>query len=213
MRVLRSILITGVLTLPWAPGTASADTVDAKIMAARQLFLQGMDGDKRVVREALLRFRQLKDTHPGHPLVQAYIGACEALQGRDGGNVADQRASTEQAIRDLNAALAFLPQWPRDDLSTVMETKLVAADAFIHMPGIFNRRQKGEQLLQELTGDPSLSLMSSSFQSAVMVAAATLARMKDRPLDSTTLLLRARELDPEGRDGQRAQHMLAGETQ
>src|SRR5262249_19195076 len=135
MRVLRLILITGVLTLPWAPGTAPADTTDAKIVAARQLFLQGMDGDKRVVREALRGFRQLKDTHPGHPLVQAYIGACEALQGRDGGNVADQRASTEQAIRDLNAALAFLSQWPRDDQPTVMETKLVAADAFIHMPG------------------------------------------------------------------------------
>src|SRR5262245_11349186 len=90
MRVLRLILITGMLTLPWAPGTASADAIDAKIIAARQLFLQGMDGDKRVVREALLEFRQLKDTHPGHPLVQAYIGACEALQGRDGGNVADQ---------------------------------------------------------------------------------------------------------------------------
>jgi hypothetical protein len=213
MRVLRLIVLTGALALPWVPDNAPADTVDAKITAARQLFLQGMDGDKRVVREALMMFRQLKDAHPGHPLIQAYIGACEALQGRDAGNTADQRAGTEQAIRDLSAALAFLSQWPRDDLPTVMETKLVAADAFIRMPGLFNRRQKGEQLLRELTGDPSLSLMSTSFQSAVLVAAATLARMNDRPLDSTTLLLRAQELDPEGRDGRRAQHMLAGETQ
>lgn len=214
MRVLRLSLILGVLMLPLAPGGARADTTDPKIVAARQLFLQGVDGNTRVVREALQQFRQLKAAHPDNPLIQAYIGACEALQGRDGSNVTEKRANTEQAIRDLDVALAALPRLgAKGDVSTILETKLVAANAFIHMPVFFNRRPDGERLLRELTGDPSLSLMSPGFQASVLVAAGTLAQMNDRPTDSATLLLRAQELDPEGREGRRAHAMLAGETE
>lgn len=217
MRVLRLSLCAGLLVLPLLPDAARADTTDAAVLAARQLFYQGVDGDKRAVREALQQFRQLQADQPTNPLVLAYIGACETLLGRDGSNVTAKRTNTEQGVRDLDAALAALPRLAADGAavtaSAILETKLVAANAYIHIPGFFNRRQEGERLLRELTDDPSLELMSPGFQASVLVATATLARLNERPSESTALLQRARELDPEGREGRRAQQMLAGESE
>ncbi|MCC6208249.1 MAG: hypothetical protein IT488_08855 [Gammaproteobacteria bacterium] len=213
--VLRLISLMGMLLLsPWV----RADVTDPGIVASRELFYQGVDGDRRAVREALRQFRELKAGRPDDPLVQAYIGACEALLGRDGSNVTAKRTNTGQAVRDLDAALVLLVRRVGDDsatvsASTVLETKLVIANAYLHIPSFYNRLEDGQRLLRELQQDPRLDFMSPGFRASVLVSAATVARMRERPDDTMHLLKRAQELDPVGREGKRAQHMLAAETE
>jgi hypothetical protein len=217
MHVLRLTLMLGVLLLPWMPVGAWADVTDPGIVAARQLFYQGVDGDKRAVREALRQFRQLHAAQPGDPLIQAYIGACGTLLGRDDSNEIGKRTNTKQAVREIDAALAALAHLEAAGgnqevtLSTLLETKLVAANAYIHIPSFYNRRQEGERLLRELRLDPRLDFMSPAFRAAVLVAVATLEHQNQPATDIGPLLRRAHELDPQGRQGRRAQQMLAGE--
>lgn len=219
MRVLRSSLLLALLLLPWLPDAARGDVTDPGIVAARELFYQGVDGDKRAVREALRQFRQLQGAQPNNPLLQAYIGACAALMGRDNINEMNKRTNTSQAVREIDAALAALARLEAEGggetltISTILETKLVAANAFIHIPSFYNRRQEGERLLRELRADPRLDFMSPGFQAAVLVAYATLVRKNEVGGNPVPLLRRAHELDPQGRDGRRAQQMLAGETE
>lgn len=213
---LRLSVLLGVFLLSLSPG-ARADVTDPAIVAGRELFYQGVEGDKRAVREALRLFRELKAERPGDPLVQAYLGACGALLGRDGSNVTAKRTNTGQAVRDLDAALVMLTRQGGDDgaatASTILETKLVVANAFLHIPSFYNRLEDGQRLLRELQRDPRLDFMSPGFRASVLVTAATVARMNERPDDTVHLLKRAQELDPAGREGRRAQHMLAAETE
>lgn len=215
--VLRLSILWGLLLLFPPPDGARADVTDPGVVTARGLFYQGVDGDKRAVRESLRQFRELKAVRPNDPLVQAYIGACEALLGRDGSNVTAKRTNTGQAVRDLDAALAMLARQTEGagevTASTILETRLVVANAFIHIPSFYNRLQEGQRLLHELRQDPRLDFMSPGFRASVLVSAATVARMNERPDDLIYLLKRAQELDPAGREGRRAQHMLAVETE
>ncbi|MBK8162533.1 MAG: hypothetical protein IPK65_05125 [Gammaproteobacteria bacterium] len=216
--VLRLSVLLGVLLLSLPAVGVRADVTDPGIVAARALFYQGVDGDKRAVREALRQFRGLKAGQPDNPLVQAYIGACAALLGRDGSNVTAKRTNTGQGVRDLDAALAMLARLTADDgagvtASAILETKLVVANAFLHIPSFYNRLQEGERLLTELRQDPRLDFMSPGFRASVLVSAAAIAQMNERPDDSASLLKRAQQLDPAGREGRRAQQMLAAETE
>jgi len=223
MRALRSGLLLGVLILPLMPDTVLADVTDPGITAARQLFYQGVDGDKGAVREALRQFRQLQAAQPSNPLIQAYIGACEVLVGRDASNDTAKLTSTGQAVHDLDAALAALTVLEQDGgseeirASTILETKLVVANAYIHIPSIrrnqYNRRPEGDRLLRELRDDPRLVFMSAGFRAAVLVAVATMEQMTQPAVDVTPLLKRAHELDPQGRSGRRAQQMMAAESE
>ncbi|MCC6302907.1 MAG: hypothetical protein IT489_08925 [Gammaproteobacteria bacterium] len=215
--VLRLGILWALLLFFPPPGGARADVTDPGIVTARELFYRGVDGDRRAVRESLRQFRELKSERPNDPLVQAYIGACQALLGRDGSNVTAKRTNTGQAVRDLDAALAMLARQTEGaaaiTASTVLETRLVVANAFIHIPSFYNRLQEGQRLLYELRQDPRLDFMSPGFRASVLVSAATVARMNERPDDLIHLLKRAQELDPAGREGRRAQHMLAVETE
>jgi hypothetical protein len=223
MRVLRSTLLIGALILPWMPGSAQADVTDPGIVAARELFYQGVDGDTRATREALRQFRQLQAARPNDPLIQAYIGACEVLMGRDASNDATTLTNIDRAVRDLDAALAAVALLETGGgseeiaASTILETKLVVANAFIHIPSFsrnpYNRRQDGERLLRELRDDPRLVFMSPEFRARVMLAAANLERMNQPAGNITPLLKRAHELDPQGRAGRRAQQMMSGEAE
>jgi hypothetical protein len=223
MRVLRSSLLIGVLILLSMPGGARADVTDPGVVAARELFYQGVDGDKRATREALRQFRQLQAARPNDPLIQAYIGACEVLMGRDASNDTTKLTNIDQAVRDLDAALASVALLESDGgseeitASTIMETKLVVANAFIHIPSFnrnpYNRRQDGERLLRDLRDDPRLVFMSPGFRARVMVAVANMERLNQPAGNITPLLKRAHELDPQGRAGRRAQQMMAGEAE
>lgn len=211
-KALRVIPLSCLLVLLLLPpvGATRTDAYYEGLAAARATFFQAVDGDKRAVRTALQQFRRLKDQYPDNPLVNAYIGACETLQGRDGSNVTAKRTSTEQGIRDLDAALVTLPLLTLDNAPFILEAKLVIANAYIHIPSFFNRRQEGERLLRELLDDPALGAMPPGFQASVLVTAATVAQLNERPSDSVSLLKRAQELDPGGREGRRAQQLLAG---
>lgn len=104
--------------------------------------------------------------------------------GRDASNDTAKLTGTEQAVHDLDAPLALLEkEGGSEEINTsiILETKLVLANAYVHIPGIrrsiCNLRQEGERPLRELRDDPRLVFMSSGFRAAVLVAVVTLEHM------------------------------------
>jgi len=53
-----------------------------------------------------------------------------------------------------------------------LETRFVAANTFLGLPGMFNRGARGSQLLQEILKDPLFASSPAGFQAAVRARAA-----------------------------------------
>lgn len=197
------------LTLFLSPaGLAAADDFARDIAAARTLFLQAVDGGKREVRKATRHFRTLRDRYPANTVVQAYLGACTSLQARDAGSGVNKQRYAEEAIKQVEAALAGIPE--DAEPAVVLETKLVVAHTFIHMPPFLNRLDAGSALVEELLADARLQDMPAPFRAGVYLAAAKVAKRRGDDESYRRHLNSAMELDADGRNGRRAAAMLAG---
>lgn len=192
---------------------AYADDMDPQLNEARAIFLRGVDGDRRAVRAAMQRFEALSESYPNEPVYIAYIGACETLQGRDAPNVFEKRRRTEEGLSDIDRALKSLSADPDGRSPHELDTMLVAANAFIHIPAFFNRYERGRQLLQKILGDRGFDAMAPGFKSASYLAAALVAHGDDDDKAYRDYLKLAAAADPDGRDGSLAGKLLAGAQQ
>lgn len=187
---------------------AQADDVDHALTEARAVFLRGVDGDKRAVREATQRFRSLSQAHPNEPVFLAYLGASMTLQGRDAANNIEKQRITEEGLGVIDRALER--RSVNADLGSprYLETSLVAANSFIHIPSFFNRYNQGKRLLQEILAQHGFDGMAAGFKAATYLAAALVAHGEGddgayrRYLDLTV------STDPEGRDGRNASKLI-----
>lgn len=203
------LLVVLFLVLPVYPVEgAGTDGFEQDIAAARELFLQAVDGGKREVRKATRRFRTLRDRYPDNTVVQAYLGACTSLQARDAGSGVNKQRYAEEALGQVDAALAGIPEGA--EAALVLETKLVVAHTLIHMPPFLNRFDAGAALVEELLADERLQDMPAPFRAGVHLAAAKVAHGSGADDPYRRHLNSAVELDPDGRNGRRAAAMLAG---
>ena len=181
-----------------------AGDMGRELAKARSVFLQGVDGDKRAVRDATTRFRTLSVRHPDDPVFLAYFGASMTLQGRDASNDLDKMRLTKDGLKKIDRALKLLSAGHDNNSSEELETMLVAADSFIHIPAFFNRYDRGKRLLGRILEHPDFARMAPGFKAAAYLAAALVARGEGdedkyrRYLDLTI------KTDPEGRDGRMA---------
>ena len=178
-----------------------AGDFDHELTEARTVFLQGVDGDRHAVRKAIQRFKHLSHQNPQEPVLLAYLGACMTLQGRDAANNLNKRRLTEDGLGKIDKALTMQAQ--RTDQNPVhdMDTLLVAANSFIHIPAFFNRHDKGKQLLQQILDDSGFDGMAAGFKAATYLAAALVAN-GDGDNDAYRHYLDLTvSTDPEGRDG------------
>lgn len=189
---------------------AYADDMDQQLSEARAIFLRGVDGDRRAVRAATQRFRTLSETYPKEPVFVAYIGACETLQGRDAANVFDKRRKTEEGLSDIDRALTSVPANADPVSPHDLDTLLVAANAFIHIPAFFNRYERGRQLLQKILASRGFDGMAPGYKAATYLAAALVAHGDDEDKAYRDYLKLAAAADPDGRDGGLASRLLAG---
>jgi len=185
-----------------------AEDVGSELTEARNVFLQGVDGDKRAVRKATNRFRSLSLSHPNEPVFLAYFGACLTLQGRDLQNNIEKKRVTDEGLAKIDRALEMNPYREAQGSAMYLDTLLVAANSFIHIPSFFNRYDKGKQLLNEILRHRDFDGMAPGFKAATYMAAALVAQGdKDekayrRYLDLTV------STDPAGRDGRLAGKLL-----
>jgi len=178
-----------------------ASDFDRDLGEARTVFLQGVVGDRRAVRTATRSFRSLSHKNPQEPVLLAYLGACMTLQGRDAANNLDKRRLTEDGLGKIDKALAM--QMERADQSSAhhLDTLLVAANSFIHIPAFFNRHDRGKQLLRQILDDSSFDTMAAGFKAATYLAAALVAHGDGDDAAYRRYLDLTVTVDPHGRDG------------
>lgn len=174
---------------------------------AREVFLRAVDGDRRAVRDATLRFRTLSTAHPQEAVFIAYLGACTTLQGRDGTNNIERRRLTEEGLREIDRALA-LAVASAQDAESYLETLLVAANSYIHVPAFFNRYEEGQRVVREILAHPEFERMAAAYRSAAYMAAALVAQGDRDEAGYRRYLRLSVEADPEGRDGRLASGLL-----
>lgn len=176
-----------------------------KLAEAREVFLRAVDGDKRAVREATVRFRALSTANPQAAVFIAYLGACTTLQGRDATNNIERRRLTEEGLRDVDRAVTLASG---QDPSQYLETLLVAVNSYIHVPSFFNRYDEGRRLVQEILAHPEFERMAAGYRAAAYMAAALVAQGDRDDVGYRRYLRLTVEADPEGRDGRFASRLL-----
>jgi len=194
-------LIISLLAIMPAYASSQASDFDQDLSAARTVFLQGVDGDKHAVRKATQRFKSLNHRNPQEPVLLAYLGACMTLQGRDAANNLDKRRLTEDGLGKIDRALAMQADSADQDAVHHLDTLLVAANSFIHIPAFFNRHDKGKQLLQQILDDNGFDAMAAGFKAATYLAAALVANGDGDDAGYRHYLDLTVAADPDGRDG------------
>lgn len=178
-----------------------ASDFDRDLAEARTVFLQGVDGDKNAVRTAIRRFKSLSHKNPQEPVLLAYLGACMTLQGRDAGNNLDKRRLTEDGLGKIDKALSMQAERADQGSAHHLDTLLVAANSYIHIPAFFNRHDKGRQLLQQILDDSNFGAMAAGFKAATYLAAALVAHGDGNEAAYRRYLDLTMTVDPNGRDG------------
>lgn len=203
---LRWIVCLLMLVMVWP---AQAEDVDPELTEARAVFLRGVDGDRRAVRDAIQRFRSLSQAHPQEPVFLAYLGASQTLQGRDAANNIERRRITEEGLGVVDRALGLQRASAEQGPTRYLDTLLVAANTYIHLPAFFNRYDEGRRLLQEILAHPGFDGMAAGFKAATYLAAALVAHGEGDDAAYRRYLEQTVSTDPEGRDGRTAGQLLA----
>ncbi len=184
-----------------------AADISTELSEGEVLFVKALQGDKRALRRAQRKFRMAEQKHPDHPLVNAYLGALIALQGRDASRAVEKSRLVDQALVKMDAALQSTVNHP-NDVVVVLETKLVVARTQVNLPPFFNRLIEGRRLVEEVMADKFFSVMPAHFQAAAYMTAAQYADKQNRDDESKRYLALAMGVAPESLEAQQARYLL-----
>jgi len=187
---------------------AQADDSDSVLTEPRNIFLQAVDGDKRAVRTAVKRFRSLSLSNPTDPVFLAYYGASITLKGRDAAKSIDKQSLTEDGLGKIDRALKLLSDTNHYPSSKRLDTLLVAANSFVHIPSFFNRYERGKQLLYEILEHNDFNEMAVRFKAATYFTAALITRGDGDDNQYRRFLELTVNTDPQGRNGHFASALL-----
>ncbi|ODU60242.1 MAG: hypothetical protein ABT02_06590 [Comamonadaceae bacterium SCN 68-20] len=147
---------------------------DAQFVPAFQSFLLASEGQDAALASALAGFGALSQAEPASPVLLAYRGAATAMQARTTYLPWRKMAYAEDGLALLDKALAMLQ--PAHDapgqrqIPAVLDVKLVAANTFLALPAMMNRRDRGVKLLGEVARSPLLPSAPPAFQESVRKA-------------------------------------------
>ncbi|MDP2811266.1 MAG: hypothetical protein Q8O34_14070 [Rhodocyclaceae bacterium] len=154
----RTLMLAGLLALAVPAGAGPMED----FAAATARFGAAAGGDTGATDDAVARLDRLAEAEPAdaphRPLILAYLGAAQTLQGRDAWMPWTKMRATERGLATLDKALRRLE--PRHesarfrDAPVALETRLVAASTFIAVPGLFNRFDEGKAVLRAALGSP-----------------------------------------------------------
>ncbi|MBS4099300.1 MAG: hypothetical protein KGZ83_21015, partial [Sulfuricella sp.] len=138
------------------PALAAADPAFSQ---AQAVFLKAADGNSAAVEEAVRQFTRLAAVESDQaPLLLAYLGAAQTMQGRDAWLPWEKVRATERGLAVLDKALRSLEARHDTEIfngtAISLETRLVAANTFLSLPSLFNRFDAGKQALREAFAHP-----------------------------------------------------------
>lgn len=186
-RLLRALAVAATLLA----GAAQA-VPDAPLQSALARFSAAQGGDRDAIDQAADQFAALLRAEPTHPVLMAYTGAATALRATTTWLPWKKMAYAEDGLALLDKALA-LPT-PANSAAALrgvpvaLETRLVAANTFLAVPGFMNRSARGARLLGEVLASPLLAQAPLEFQGAVWLRAAKLAQAENRLDDARRYL-------------------------
>lgn len=188
---------------------AAANAFEQDVASMREIYLNATDGDKKTIRQAIIRIREFDAKYPNNPLVTAYLGGALSLRGMDiSARPLDRMRETEEGLNLIDRALRRLPQATIDALEPT-ETRLVAAYVFINLPdGVFHRFREGDRLVKELLARPRLEELPAGMRAAIFFAGATAANHYDDRVAYENFLKKTVETDPDSRNGKKARELL-----
>jgi hypothetical protein len=161
---------------------------DPAVEAAIQGFRTAPAADSGTLTRSAEALQRLVGQHPVDPRLLAYTGAATARLSRTTLLPWKKMRHAEDGLAQLDKALALIrpehEQAPAGGVPPALETRLVAANTFLAMPGMFNRGARGEKLLAELLNLPTLATAPAAFRSAVFFLAGEHARQTDRPAEA-----------------------------
>ncbi len=203
-----SLLLIALLSL--ATPSIAKDQFLSDLDAAREVYLEATNGEKRKVRKAIRAIKKLESKYPRHPLVLAYKGGALALRGINiGKRPLDRMRETEEGLNILDRTLRLLPRFKGNDVYAI-EAKLVIAFVFVNLPdGVFHRLREGTHLINQLMQYPKFDQLPQGMQAAIYLAAAISADSYQQPADYKHYLNLTIETDPNGRSGKDAKALLA----
>lgn len=187
--LLRPLILSLAFAMPisaaWAMDEAAFNNAFSQMEKARA-------GDSKAVDTAIAAFTSLSRQEPGNPLLRAYQGSAEALQGRDALLPWNKMKYTENGLATIDKALQQLaPEHDRElarGVPIVLETRLVAASTFLVLPDLFKRSPSGHQQLQALIAHPALLKAPDGFRKAVVDLALKTAHTDKLPAERISQL-------------------------
>ena len=195
------IRILGLLGLLFATATPAGQ--DEDFAAAETLFHQAQAGDGGATGAAVMRFERLAATDsPQAPLFQAYLGAAQAMQGRDAWMPWTRMRATERGLATLDKALRRLE--PRHDAvmlrqaPVAVETRLVAAATFLALPELFHRFDAAKAALRAAFASPAFAAAPPGLRAQLHRRAAEAAARDGRRDEEIAQLKKTVAAEPAG---------------
>ena len=187
-------------TLPAAVLALSLSVVGLPVLAAADgdveqgvvLIERASDGQAESIDAALAHFTRLSAAEPQEPLLRAYQGAAQAMKATTTLLPWRKLSHAEDGLALLDKALAQLTpahntQYHRK-VPTSLETRFVAANTFLSLPAMFNRKERGARLLDEVLNSPLFESTPVAFRGSVWMRAAKAAQADQRAADATGFL-------------------------
>lgn len=179
----RALYLALALALPGAPTLAATDA--AAFGQAIKAFNQAADGDESAIEAAASQLLKLSQAEPQDPVLRAYAGAAAAMRARTTFLPWKKMSAADDGLAMIDKALAQLT--PAHDAPlhrgtpASLETRFVAVGTFLAMPSMFNRRERGLKLLDEVLASPAFAGAPLGFQGAVWLRAGIEAAKDQKP--------------------------------
>jgi len=165
--------LAATLALLHGPARALSET---EFQEAFQQFNQATQGHSELIEASAERFTTLSKAEPAHPLLRAYAGAATSLRATTTLLPWKKMSYAEDGLAQIDKGLALLSKEHEQQrvrgTPVSLETRFVAANTFLGLPGMFNRGARGSLLLQEILKDPLFASSPAGFQAAVRARAA-----------------------------------------
>ncbi len=181
----------------------NAFALDEDFAAAEAVFHRAEAGEERATDEAVACFEQLTAAAgPKAPLMAAYLGAAQAMQGRDAWMPMTKLRAAERGLATIDRALRDLT--PDSDAISQrgapmgLETKLVAISTFVSLPDGFHRLDRARLLLREALTSPAFAAAPPGLRAAFHRQAALVAARDGRRGEEAAQWRHVLAADPAG---------------
>lgn len=161
-----------VTALAWPMATWADEPAEA---AAHALFMQAANTqDSATINAAAEAYTQLSRQHPDDLVLMAYAGAATALCATTTWLPWRKMRFADDGLALLDKALSRLSPAHQAvayrATPAVLDVQLTAANTFLALPAMFNRRERGLKLLAQLAANPLLAQAPAAFQAAFRAA-------------------------------------------